>query len=133
MTGLDTNVLVRFLVRDDEAQFAAADQVMQGLTPAAPGFITQVTLVEFYWVLTRAYGYPRATCLAAIGQLVATRSLEFEDGEGVVRALTLAEEGADFADALIQSSMELFGVNTTVTFDRRAARALGWTLLGGSR
>lgn len=130
MTGLDTNVLVRFLVRDDEDQFAAAAEVMAGLTPSRPGFVTQVTLVELYWVLTRAYDYPRAACLTAIGQLVAARSLEFDDGEGVVRALMLAEEGADFADALIQGAMELFGAGETVTFDRRAARSLWWTLLG---
>lgn len=136
MTGLDTNVLVRYLVRDDEDEFAHAAEVMGGLTPEAPGFITQVTLVELYWVLNRAYGYPRATCLTAIERLVAARSLEFDDGEGVVRALTLAEEGADFPDALIQGAMELFGVGTTVTFDRTAAKTLGWTLLsarGGRR
>ncbi|WP_068396818.1 PIN domain-containing protein [Kribbia dieselivorans] len=132
MTGLDTNVLIRFLVRDDEVQFAAAAEVMASLTPAEPGFITQVTLVELYWVLARGYQYPREACLAAIGQLVTTASLEFDDGEGVVRALTLAEDGADFPDALIQSAMELFAIGTTVTFDRRAARSLGWRLLGDS-
>ncbi|WP_210413924.1 hypothetical protein [Protaetiibacter larvae] len=46
-----------------------------------------------------------------------------------MRALALAEEGADFADALIAASGELFGVRETVTFDRAAARRLGWTSL----
>lgn len=129
MTGLDTSVLVRYLVHDDDAEHALAARVLEGLTTQAPGFITQLTLVELYWVLARAYGYPRETCLMAISRLVATPSLEFDDGEGVVRALTLAEEGADFPDALIQGAMELFGVPETVTFDRSASRTLGWTLL----
>lgn len=129
MIGVDTNVLVRYVVRDDEAQFAAAAELLESLNRQQPGFITQVVLVELYWVLSRGYRYPTATCLDLIGALISTDSLEFEDGEGVVRALTLAEEGADFSDALIHGSMELFGVTETVTFDRRAAHHLGWRLL----
>lgn len=132
MIGLDTNVLVRYLVRDDEAEHAAAARVMAGLSTDSPGFVTQVTLVELYWVLSRSYGYPRATCLVVLQQLLSMRALEVDDGESAVRALTLAEAGADFADALIQGAMELFGVTEMVTFDRRASRTLGWTLLSGS-
>ncbi|GAB2551080.1 hypothetical protein [Leucobacter ruminantium] len=55
--------------------------------------------------------------------------LEFDDGEGVVRALTLAEQSADFGDALIAGAMGLFGVDRVVAFDRRAASRLGWALL----
>jgi predicted nucleic-acid-binding protein len=127
--GIDTNVLVRYVVRDDDVAFRAAESVLAGLTPDDPGFITQVTMAEFYWVTSRTYGFDRGNCLEAVRGLIGTESLEFDDGEGVVRALTLAEEGADFADALIQGSMELFGVAETVTFDRDAARRLGWRLL----
>lgn len=128
-TGIDTNVLLRVLLQDDPMQGPIAARVFRGLTPQSPGFVTQVTLAETYWVLSRAKRLPRATCLAVIRRLVETESLEFDDGEGVVRALSLAEAGADFADALIQGAMALFGVNETVTFDRRAAERLGWTLL----
>ena len=127
--GIDTNVLLRALLQDDPAQGPIAARVFRGLTPDAPGFITQVSLAETYWVLARAKRLPRATCLAAIRRLVETDVLEFDDGEGVVRALSLAEAGADFADALIQGAMELFGIDETVTFDRAAAERLGWTLL----
>jgi len=130
MIGLDTNVLVRYVVRDDEEQFERAAGVLTHLTPSRPGFITQVTLVEFYWVLTRRYTYSRDTVLTIIGQLVSSAALEFDDAEGVVRALTLAQDGADFADALIEGAMELFGVTETLTFDRRASSSLGWRLLG---
>lgn len=130
LTGIDTNVLLRALLQDDPAQGAIAAQVLRNLDKESRGFITQVTLVETYWVLSRAKKLPRSVCLAVIRRLVETEYLEFDDGEGVVRALTLADEGADFADALIQGTMELFGVDTTVTFDRAAAQLLGWQLLG---
>ena len=128
-TGIDTNVLLRVLLQDDPVQGPIAARVFRGLTPKSPGFVTQVTLAETYWVLARAKRLPRATCLAVIRRLVETESLEFDDGEGVVRALSLAEAGADFADALIQGAMELFGIDETVTFNRAAAERLGWTLL----
>ncbi len=129
LTGVDTNVLLRFLVRDDEAQFAAAERFLEGLTPRAPGFVSQLTLAEVVWVLSRRYRFPKDACLAAIRGLIETEVLEFDDGETVVRALALAEEGADFADALIQGTMELFGAEETVTFDKDAADRLGWRLL----
>ena len=129
LTGIDTNVLLRVLLQDDPVQGPIAARFLRELGTGSPGFITQVTLAETYWVLARAKRLPRATCLAVIRRLVETEVLEFDDGESVVRALSLAEAGADFADALIQGAMELFGVDETVTFDRAAAERLGWTLL----
>lgn len=129
LTGIDTNVLLRVLLQDDPVQSPIASRVFRALSTDSPGFITQVTLAETYWVLARARRLPRTACLTAIRRLVETDALEFDDSEGVVRALSLAEAGADFADALIQGAMELFGVEKTVTFDRVAAERLGWTLL----
>lgn len=130
MIGIDTNVLVRAIAEvEDTGAAAAAREFLRELSVDQPGFITQVAMAELYWVLSRAYRYPREDCLTVIRGLVETPTLEFDDGEGVVRALTLAEDGADFADALIHGTMELFGVAETVTFDRAAAGRLGWRLL----
>lgn len=129
MVGIDTNVLLRYVVHDDSAQFESAARVFRSLTPEAPGFITHVTLVELLWTLKRTYGMPRKNCLDVIRGLVRTDSLEFEDGESVVQALAAAEEGADFADALIAASGTMFGVTEVVTFDRVASERLGWRLL----
>jgi predicted nucleic-acid-binding protein len=127
--GIDTNVLVRYVVQDDERAYLLASAIMRDLTPEEPGFITQVVIAEFHWVLRSRYGYDRESCLAAVRGLVETESLEFDDGEGVVRALTLAEAGTDFADGLIQGAHELYGIAETVTLDRSAAQRLGWRLL----
>lgn len=81
-------------------------------------------------MLRKSYAVDRESILAVIRGLVETPAFEFEDGESVVRALALAAEGADFADALIQGSAELSGIPETVTLDSDASRRLGWRLLG---
>lgn len=128
-TGIDTNVLLRYLLRDDLAQYDAAERMFNALTPNNVGFIAQVTLAEVHWVLSRRVKLTRRECLEVMRRLIENEALEFDDGEGVARAYCLAEEGADFGDALIQGAMELFGVDRVVTFDRAAAKRLGWQLL----
>lgn len=130
MIGIDTSVLVRALVDVEHPQHPVAVEALTSRTVADPGFISHITLVELSWVLRKSYGIDRESILAVIQALVETSTLEFEDGESVVRALVLAEAGADFSDALIQGSMELFGIGETVTLDRDASRHVGWRLLG---
>jgi predicted nucleic-acid-binding protein len=127
--GIDTNVLVRALVDVDHPGHGPAKELLAGLTEADPGFITEITLAELYWVMANSLSIDRGTRLQVIRGLIETPSLEFDDGEGVVRALSLAEEGADFPDALIHGAMEFFGVDETVTFDKAASKRLGWRLL----
>ncbi|MEQ6898142.1 type II toxin-antitoxin system VapC family toxin [Microbacterium sp. KR10-403] len=129
LTGLDTNVLARYVVRDDPAQYEAAAAVIATLTPDSPGLITHVSLAELSWTLARTYKMSKEARLAIVRALIQADEIEFEDGEGVVRALALAEDGADFADALIATTMELFGADRVVTFDKAAAKHLGWELL----
>lgn len=129
MIGVDTNVILRHVLRDDAEQTPQATAFLDTLTRDRPGFVTHVVLVEIDWVLKRGYKLSREARLAVIRGLIATRELEFEDGESVVRALALAEDGADFADSLIAASAELFGVREVATFDRDAAKRIGWCLL----
>ena len=129
MTGIDTNVVLRAVLQDHDVQTPLARHALSSLSRESPGFISVVTLAEVYWVLGRHQRFTKAARLAVIRRLIETETLEFEDGEGVVRALHLAEDGADFADALIQGAMELFGAKETLTFDRSASERLGWRLL----
>ncbi|GAA4480176.1 type II toxin-antitoxin system VapC family toxin [Microbacterium panaciterrae] len=131
LVGIDTNVILRYLIRDDEAQFAAAAEVLEACTPDKPGFLTAVNLAEIYWVLQRSYRLSREASLSMIRRLLEVETLEFDDSEGIVQAVELAENGADFADALIHATYLQFGVSEAVTFDRAAARRLGWRLLEG--
>ena len=129
MRGIDTNVLVRFLVTDDEHQSALARAHMASLTAAEPGFIATVTLVEAYWVLRNAMGVDRAAVLDAFARLAAAAEVRVEDGEQVRFAIDAAREGADFADALIAFAARRAGCSDVVTFDERAVRRLGFTAL----
>lgn len=73
MIALDTNVLVRFLTRDEPTQAAAADCVIAGLSVAEPGFVGREVMLELVWVLERAYRLPRAEVIAALEGLLSAR------------------------------------------------------------
>ncbi|MDO5697900.1 MAG: type II toxin-antitoxin system VapC family toxin [Dermatophilus congolensis] len=130
MKALDTNVLVRLLVRDDPEQAAVATAEVARLTPASPGYVTVVTLAEIAWVLERGYRIPRAETLTALRRVVTADGVRVERPRDVERALDSADQGADFGDALIDAVSRSDGCATVVTFDRKAAKRLGWELLG---
>lgn len=131
MTGLDTNVVVRFLAGDHPAQSAAARALFAALTPEAPGFIARETMVEIHWVLSRAYGLDRAAVCDALEGLALSRELAVEAADDVLAAVAAARAGAgDFADLMIAAAGRRAGCVRTLTFDRRAARAEGMALLG---
>jgi predicted nucleic-acid-binding protein len=58
MTGLDTNILVRYLTQDDSIQSPLATRIVEKrLSAVSPGFLSVVAMVETVWVLDRAYGF----------------------------------------------------------------------------
>jgi predicted nucleic-acid-binding protein len=127
--GLDTNVIVRFLVQDEPDQSAAASTVIEGLTEDEPGFLSLVVIVELYWVLRRAYKVSTARCLGLIAGLLDARELRIDQESTVRAALGAIREGLDFADALIAELGRAAGCEHTVTFDQRAARSSQMRLL----
>ncbi len=123
MIGLDTNVIVRYLVQDEPAQSATASRVIDALKEHDPGFLSLVTVVELYWVLRRAYKISTARCADLVEGLLDARELRV-DQESVVRAaLGASRAGLDFADALIANLGRVAGCDHTVTFDRRAGES----------
>jgi predicted nucleic-acid-binding protein len=128
--GLDSNVFLRWLLQDDPGQAAAADALMAMLTPARPGFVSQVTVMELAWVLRSGYGFSRTEVLEVLERLLRSEALEFDDAESVWEALVRVRDGADLNDALIAETFRLYGCEEAVTFDRDAARRFGWRLLG---
>lgn len=131
MTGLDTNVLVRFLVQDDPDQAAAATALIGGLSEAAPAFICREVLVELVWVLERAYGLPRREVARALDGLMEARELVIEAaGDVAVAADRYRKGGAGFADQMVALGGLRGGCAETVTFDRKAALVPGMRLIG---
>ncbi|MDQ6784468.1 MAG: type II toxin-antitoxin system VapC family toxin [Actinomycetota bacterium] len=123
MIGLDTNVVVRYLVQDEPDQSAAASTVIDALSEKAPGFLSLVTVVELHWVLRRAYKISTARCAALVEGLLNARELRVDQDSIVRAALTESRDGIDFADAVIAELGRVSGCEHTVTFDRRAAQS----------
>lgn len=130
MTGFDTNVLVRYFVRDDRVQTERADAVIRACTAAHPGFVGMVALVEIVWVLRAYYRTSKADLILILERLLNAHNLVLENSSTIQMALDrFRAAGCDFADCLIECSGQLAGCRRTVTFDRNAAKAAGMKLL----
>ncbi len=122
MTGLDTNVLLRYLLNDGDPQKGVADRFfLDSADRDEKLFVNQIVLCELIWVLSRGLRFDRQRAGDIIGQLLAAAQLEFEDKDLVEEALSLyALSKADFADCLIAARNRDAGCNATVTLDRTA-------------
>jgi predicted nucleic-acid-binding protein len=130
MIGLDTNVLVRYIMQDDAKQAPQATRFVESLSPEAPGFLPLVAVVELAWVLSSAYDLDRAQLVEAFEGVLRTKELVIERAEVVWKALRAFQSAnADFADCLIAHSAASAGCEKTMTFDRGAAKSAGMTLL----
>lgn len=130
MTGIDTNVLVRYLVQDDPEQSAAAGRFFDTLTVEAPGFISAISIVELVWVLESCYNATRQDIHGVMEGLLRTRELIVERAELIWQSLRLFTKGkADFADCVIERCGQAAGCDHTITFDQNAAKASGMKLL----
>jgi predicted nucleic-acid-binding protein len=133
MRGLDTNVLVRFLLRDDRQQAAAARAAIEGAVEGGePAAVSLVTLAETEWVLRSRAKLNKAAVLVIFKQLLEARDLLFESEEAVEEAIFSYEHGkADFAECLMLAQYRRMGCTATLTFDARAAKLPGAELIGG--
>ncbi len=131
MTAVDTNVIIRFLVRDDAKQAEIAyRRLKQAETSREVLFVTLIVVVETIWVLETAYGKSRAEVLDSIENMRRMPVFEFEKDEVVERVVTEGRTGkADLADLLIAHSAQSSGCNDGITFDKGAARIPFFTLL----
>jgi predicted nucleic-acid-binding protein len=128
--GLDTNVLVRYIMQDDAVQAAKATALVETLDAERPGFVALVSIVELYWVLTSCYDLTEAQVMQALEILLRTKEIVVDQAEQVLRALRACAGGkADFADCLIERTAATAGCTRTMTFDTKAARHAGMTLL----
>ncbi len=131
MIGLDTNVLVRYLVQDDPSQAARATRLIESeLSVRTPGLVSLIVLCELLWVLSSAYGVRERELVPIVERLLEAKELRIESPPLVRRALRVrATAQAGLADVLIGLVYETMGGRETVTFDRGAARLTGWRLL----
>jgi predicted nucleic-acid-binding protein len=131
MIGLDTNVLLRYLVQDDPMQSARATELIESrLTEEEPGFVSLVTILETVWVLKSLYRQSWRDVAKHIEMLLAADTLEVQNEQEVYQALlALRKWPAMFEDALIGALGSWRGCSSTVTFDGKAAQRLNSFML----
>lgn len=130
MTGLDTNVLVRYLVQDDAEQAASATRLIEACSRESPGYVGHIVLCELVWVLEDCYHQAKPAILGVLEKVLSVAQLEVESPALVWLALEDYREGsADFSDHLLARANLGSGCADTVTFDRKAGRSPGFRLL----
>ena len=124
MLGIDTNILVRFLVQDDEAQFEKARKLIKREVAAGRRvFVNQLVLMETEWVLRSRYRIAKNQIIEAISGLLDATDVELEDEPAIEEAIFIWKDStADFADCLIGAKNRRLGCRATATFDLNASQ-----------
>ena len=130
MIGIDTNVLVRFLTRDDEHQYELARNLIESQLNAGEAiFVSLLVVMETEWVLRSRYSLTKPRIIEVLTGLLESRETVFEDESSLEEALfAWRESNADFADCLIVARSRRLGCRKVVSFDAKVAR-----LPGGAR
>jgi predicted nucleic-acid-binding protein len=131
MIGLDTNILVRYLIEDDVKQAALAEQLIDSLNAhEGRGFISLVVLVELVWVLESRFDFDRADVRSIVQELLDSKDLLIESSDWVRHALRACiSKRVDFADCLIERIAHHHGASVTYTFDQGATKHASMVLL----
>lgn len=132
MIGLDTNILVRIIVRDDLKQ---AGQAMQAITEAkrhgCEVFISHIVLCELFWVLGSRFRYGKEQIITALDNVIFSEDFTIEDEDLICEVFERYQKSnADFADILIALRNQQAGCKHTLTFDAKAVKAKGFKKAG---
>jgi len=128
MLGVDTNVLVRYLIRDDQPRYEKARRMIdREVSNGEPVMVSLLVLLETEWVLRSRYVLPKSEIIATFSALLDTADLAFEDQPSIEQALYFwKDSAADFADCLIDARNRRLGCRATATFDGRALKLAGF-------
>ena len=126
MIGLDTNVLLRYLVQDDPRHSPRATEIIERrLTEQEPGFVSLVCILEVVWVLKSLFKRSSQQIANDIEMLLAADTLEVQNEQEVYYAVVSLRNGiGTFEDALIGSLGVWRGCSATLTFNEDAAKQL---------
>jgi predicted nucleic-acid-binding protein len=131
MIGIDTNLLVRLVVNDDERQSLAVERFIQEHSSSEdPCYISNIVLIEMVWVLESAYGFDRNSVADVLDRLLEVEQFDFDSPDEVAAAVDdFRYRGVEFADCLLGRTNIFAGCEHTITFDRKAAKLPGFKLL----
>lgn len=133
MAGLDTNVLVRWLVADDDTQTAQVQALLEsGRSARLSYFVPATVVLELEWVLRSRYRLDRPAILLAMTALLETQELDIQAEAALERALHLYRLGhAEFSDCIHAGLCAAAGRQPMLTFDAQASRLPQVELIGG--
>ena len=125
MKSVDTNLLVRLIVRDDQRQVAASEEwIISEAAANGPILINSIVLCEIAWVLGSAYGYSRQEVAEELADLIGSGSFLVEDESEAGAGLNALLKNCDFSDGVIAHRNLRLGSDATGTLDRTAATRL---------
>ncbi len=124
MQGLDTHVLVRYVLADDPVQTPVAQAtVQQAAASGEPVLVSLLTILETEWVLRSAAKVEKTALIGVFKNLLECGDILFENENALEQALSYYEDGlADFADCLMAARYQQLGCSTMLTFDAKASR-----------
>jgi predicted nucleic-acid-binding protein len=128
MLGVDTNVLVRYLVGDGRSHYERARRLIhREENIGEPVLVSLLVLLEMEWVLRSRYELTKPDILAALSSLLQTAEVVFEDEPSVEHAIYMWKDShAEFASCLINARNRRSGCRATATFDRKAPKLGGF-------
>jgi predicted nucleic-acid-binding protein len=118
--AVDTNVLVRAVVRDDKMQAEVAARVLRNASLVA---VAVSSLCELVWVLRSVYRFQSSDIAKAIRTLLAAENVE-ANRPAIEAGLAMLDGGGDFADGVIAYEGKWLGAETFVSFDKKAVEML---------
>lgn len=123
MKAIDTNILVRFLVRDDAMQAETVKILFERAEKKGDSyFVCTTVILELIWVLKSVYELSDDDIKTAFGKMLQLQVLEFEDRELVAKFVNYdGKHIPDLSDQLIGLNARKRGCNSTLTFDRKAS------------
>ncbi|CAD7041400.1 PIN domain-containing protein [Pseudorhizobium endolithicum] len=125
MIGIDTNVLLRFLMKDDPKQHASAAEFFRARSSESPAYISLFVFAEACWVMSRSYGFKNQQIATVFLGLLDSREVVFEDPALMREVFSAAGlTSFDVADYLVAEYAKRAGCLATVTFDIKAARTV---------
>lgn len=128
MIGVDTNILVRYLTKDDQQKWEQATAIIEGEEQC---FVVNIVICELVWVLGgKPYQFGKADISATLEMMLQCAVFEWENRTVVYQALQRFKQGsADFSDYLIGAISQQVGCTKTVTFDKKLRGERGFELL----
>ncbi len=124
MRALDTNVLVRFLMGDDEAQAKKVYRLFRKAEENKDEFyISALVVLEVVWVIESIYLVRRDKLLASLSDLLQMPIFKFEHDESIKSFISEAGKNHyDLSDLLIAHCTDRLGASPVLTFDKKASR-----------